>query len=131
MPSNARELGKLLARLDETGENPEFPFVVPGYAKLTANPRLAFTRPSGKSFAQAQRAIVALVTTMRNRLDAGQELQIAGFNDQLTVDEMAGAQNVSELNLAEFETAAGGDSDRIDADWAGESRQSARMPRDR
>ncbi len=57
MRSNARTLGKILAALEETGENPDFPVVLPGYAKLVANPRLAFTRPAEKAFAQAQQAI--------------------------------------------------------------------------
>ncbi len=59
--SNARTLGALLATFEETGENAEFPFVLHGYAQLVANPRLAFTRPSKRSFALAQQAIAKKV----------------------------------------------------------------------
>jgi len=59
--SNARALGALLATVEETGEDAEFPFVLHGYAQLVANPRLAFTRPSERSFASAQQAIAKAV----------------------------------------------------------------------
>ncbi len=59
--SNARTLGALLATFEETGEDAEFPFVFHGYAQLVANPRLAFTRPSERSFASAQQALAKAI----------------------------------------------------------------------
>jgi len=70
MRSNARTLGKILATLEETGENPDFPFVLPDYAKLLAEPRLAFTRPAEKAFAQAQKVIAEQLAEMRKELTA-------------------------------------------------------------
>ena len=70
MRSNARTLGKILATIEETGENPDFPFVLPGYAKLVANPRLAFTRPAEKAFAQAQKVMATQLAEMRKELNA-------------------------------------------------------------
>ena len=73
--SNARTLGALLATLEETGENAEFPFVLHGYAQLVANPRLAFTRPSERSFASAQQAIAKAINrrSLKNKTASGAE----------------------------------------------------------
>ncbi len=70
MRSNARTLGKMLATLEETGENPDFPFVLPDYAKLLAEPRLAFTRPAEKAFAQAQKVIAEQIAEMHKEMNA-------------------------------------------------------------
>ncbi len=76
--SNARILGALLATFEETGDNAEFPFVLHGYAQLVANPRLAFTRPSERSFASAQQAIAQKV----NRKIAQEEARIGSGGER-------------------------------------------------
>ena len=52
-----RDLVGLLATIEAPQANPDFPYLLPGYATLVANPGLAFTRPSERSFASAQQAI--------------------------------------------------------------------------
>jgi len=44
--SNEKKLGKILAKIEESGGDPSFPYVLPNYKKLIKSPKLAFTRPS-------------------------------------------------------------------------------------
>ena len=60
-----RDLGRLLATTEAPQANSDFPFVLPGYAALVANPKLAFTRPNKSSFVTAQKAIARNVAAIR------------------------------------------------------------------
>jgi hypothetical protein len=68
--SNEKKLGKLLAKIEESGGDPNFPYVLPKYQKLIKSPKLAFTRPSKAVFARAQKAIEQKVFTLKDRLKA-------------------------------------------------------------
>ncbi len=60
-----RDLGRLLDTTEAPQANSDFPFVLPGYAALVANPKLAFTRPNKTSFVAAQKAIARNVAEIR------------------------------------------------------------------
>ena len=65
MPGNARRLGRLLESLEETGDDPAFPFVLEDYEELRRKPSLALTRPLNEEYALAQKAIVEWITTTK------------------------------------------------------------------
>ena len=71
--SNAKKLGKLLAKIEKSGGDAEYPFVFPDYATLIKNPKLAFTRPDDKAFATAQKAIEQKILALRKKMIAGEE----------------------------------------------------------
>ncbi len=72
MRSNARKLGKLLAKIEERGGEREFPFVFAGYAKLIKSPKLGFTRPDEKAFDNAQKAIEKKIIALRQKMAAAE-----------------------------------------------------------
>ncbi len=43
---HGRDLGQILVTIEASQSNPDFPYLLPGYATLVANPRLAFTQPN-------------------------------------------------------------------------------------
>lgn len=69
MSGNAKKLGRILDSLEETGGDPDFPFVLGDYKKLVQKPSLALTRPDADAFAIAQKAIVERIANLKKRLN--------------------------------------------------------------
>ena len=87
------DFGRLLATTEAPRANPDFPYTLPGYAALVANPRLAFTRPNGASFATAQKAIVRNVADKRAQ-------RVAQASDHLIIVEPSRAAPVITVEVA-------------------------------
>ena len=90
---HGRDLGRLLATTGVPQADSDFPYMLPGYAALVANPRLAFTRPNEASFATAQKAIVRNLADMRAR-------RVARFSDQLIIVEPPRAEPAIAVEVA-------------------------------
>ena len=88
MGERGRDFGRLLATTEAPRANADFPYMLPGYAALVANPRLAFTRPNQASFATAQKVIVQNVADMRTQ-------RVARVSDQLIVIEVVAPTRLS------------------------------------
>ena len=74
MSGNAKKLGRLLDSLEETGGDPDFPFVLVDYKKLIAKPSLVLTRPDADEFAIAQKAIVERISNLKKKLNADKKV---------------------------------------------------------
>ena len=73
MSGNAKKLGKVLRSIEETGGDPDFPFVFADYEKFMKKPSLALTRPKSDEFSIAQKAIEEKVAALRNKLNEDKE----------------------------------------------------------
>jgi hypothetical protein len=68
MSGNAKKLGRILNSIEETGGDPNFPFVLADYKKLVRKPSLALTRPAKDDFDVAQWAIEKRIRELKAKL---------------------------------------------------------------
>ncbi len=74
MSRNAKKLGKILRSIEETGDDPAFPFVFGDYKKFLRKPTIALTRPSDKEFDIAQKALVDKIFNLKKKLNEDKKL---------------------------------------------------------
>ncbi len=124
MSGNAKKLGKLLRSVEETGGDPDFPFVFADYKTLTEKPSLALTRPDTDEFNVAQKAIEEKIFALRQKLEENKavateesreanerkadiEAQVAEAAERQKAVEEAKIRALDKLQAAAAETALG------------------------
>ncbi len=82
MSGNAKRLGKLLKKIEETGADPEYPFEFKDFKKLVKRPNIVLTRPAETKFAAAQEAIEEKVVALREKLESKLESNLQHANEE-------------------------------------------------